>query len=1236
MTATGVTSDSLNILGQTTANVYVGNESHYQRFYVADNISHEVILGTDFLSKLGEVAYNFQDCTFRFRNSSIPMGHSFYTDSVSVISSVKIPPLSEVVIVANVTTTSLHGKYCIFEGTNRHVNKSLLVGKSLDRVLGNKIKVPIINTSDRIQEIQVNSVIGEIETIDEDALMTTCINNQNENANRIRDKPGNSIDLSDTILTGHEKIALRALLNEFHDIIGENISELGRTNIVQHVIETLPGTAPIRSKPYNIPIGLRAEVKEQLDEMQRQGLITISTGEWSSPIVLVKKKDNTWRFCVDYRKLNAVTVKHTMALSSIDNVAEIMHGKKYFSTIDLASGFFQVALHETSQEKSGFITPWGPYKWKVMPQGAAGSPSTFSRLSMALMADLISAGSACVYLDDYLMTSRDFTSHLQLLRTVFTRLRYAGLKYRLSKSSFCQKQVLYLGHVISQDGLSVAPHNVSKIVNFPNPRDKTGVRRLLGLFGFYRSFIKGFSNIAAPLIRLTNNDVPFQWTDECQAATDTFKSHITSSPILAFPDLEKQFILTTDASCIAVGGVLSQIGDDGRDHPIAFFSKALNKCERKWDACEQELFAILSGVKHFRHYLMNTKFRVRTDNKACTYILKKSELSPRLARWAIQLADYDYDVEHTPGRHNNVADTLSRAELIAAIDNDQHSRLNDEMKDSQNHDYFLGPIILYLEKGKFPPDMSKKNIKQVKADSENFCLINGVLYRIEGAKRLLAIPASQRKLLLFSAHESLMALHPGITKTLLKMKDKYWFPHMTRHVTEHIKSCGSCQRRKTPKIPMRVPLKNQMASNPFQVLSVDFQGPYTTSDAGNKYILVFTDHFTKWCEMIPTKDQLATTVAQIYVEQIFCRYGCSEILISDRGKTFMSNLVEQINKLFKVDHRLTSPYHPQTNGQVEVYNRSIANMLSHVVDENHKDWDRYVSFCQLAHNSSRHTIINASPSSLLMGRELRIPYDLTKPAIVDPIEEGTYVENMQHRMSKVWQLARNNISRGKEKQKKYYDKNTRPCNLKIGDTVLYFNRRGYKGKTSKLIQRWTGIYIIKGINETNADIQLFDDPDRPLMRVHLNNLKLYHGPIVRGDGTDLVIEFDIDSQPDEPPESGDDELPSAQNDGPLDEDPPSVATHRSALDSDNDLASSDYDVNNDNEHAQNNNMYTRNPIRTDASPVRVPSSASRRSDARSDVIRSQHSSSSEVRPRDTTRYALRRRPQRKRDPVYTS
>jgi len=276
---------------------------------------------------------------------------------------------------------------------------------------------------------------------------------------------------------------------------------------------------------------------------------------------------------VDCRKLNSGTIKQSMAISSIENAVEIMNNKNYFSSIYLCSSFFQVALHESSREKSEFITPFGCYEFKVMPQGMSGSPATFTRLTLAIMAVLISESSSCVYLDDWLMASTTFERHLQLLRMVFSRLHYVELKFRLSKSQLCQKEILYLAHILSSKGIAVAPHNTEKIKNFPTPRNKTEVKRLLGLFRYYRAFLKNFARIATPIIKLTSKDAGFVWSAECQRASEKLRTGITTAPILVFPDIKSPFILTTDASsATAIGAVLSQLRDN-KKHPISFYSR---------------------------------------------------------------------------------------------------------------------------------------------------------------------------------------------------------------------------------------------------------------------------------------------------------------------------------------------------------------------------------------------------------------------------------------------------------------------------------------------------------------------------------------------------------------------------------------------------------------------------------------------------------------------------------------
>ena len=1109
-TATGVTKDTLDIIGQTHAELTIENDwCDMHKFYLANDISYPVILGTDLLSKIGSITYDFQKCTLHLNNGQgIQMGDQSAPRSVRTCNTIEIPPFTEMAIVAQVNKTTNSEEY-IFEG-NKNLARHILIGKSVNKIQQGKLVIPVMNPTNKPYVIQKDEIVGNVESLENDLELLNVHTESNHHDNETA-LPGDKLKLEDTDLTVEQFKVLQDLVNEFHDIAGEGITQLGRTSIVQHVVEILPGVSPIRSKAYNIPVGLRAEIKQQIDQMQEKGLITPSSGRWTSPVVLVRKKDGGWRFCVDYRKLNAVTVKQSMAISSIQSAVEIMHGKKYFSSIDLCSGFFQIQLHEDSREKSGFITPFGCYEFTVTPQGMAGSPATFTRLALAIMADLISDGSSCVYLDDWLMTSKTFEDHIRLLRTVFTRLKFAGLKYRPSKSQLCKKEILYLGHIISGNGIAVAPHNVAKIKDFPTPTTRTEVKRLLGLFGYYRIFIKGFAKIAAPIIKLTSNDVNFVWTPECDQAAETLKEQITSAPILAFPDFEKTFTLTTDASATAIGAVLSQKQEDGRDHPVSFYSKTLDATQRKWDSCEQELFAIVEAVKHFRCYLMNVRFKIFTDNAACTYILKKPELSPRLARWAIQLAEYDFEVQHKEGQANKVADALSRA--IVATTEDEPDCLDTDMRNAQKKDFYLGPIWRYVVKSKFPKDAKKARQKEIITESEHFTARKEVLYRRQGDRLVLAIPAAQRPLLLYAIHDSITAMHPGVTKTLQRLRDLYWFPRMTYEVEEYISRCTSCQQRKNPQKQTRVPLGTQLATSPFEVLSIDFQGPFVESEDGMKHILVFTDHFTKWCEMVPTPDQLATTVARVYVENVFCRFGASKILLSDRAKNFTSELIADINEILGVDHRLTTPYHPQCNGQVEIYNKSIANMLSHFVKENHKDWPRYVPFCQLAHNSSKHTALQVSPSALLMCREMRLPYDLTKPTpTIHTQPDDNYVAKLHERMTEVWAKTREDAKKSKDKQKRYYDKTATTTKLQTGDYVLYHDKRGYRNKTSKLIKRWKGPYVIKSMTDTTASIQPIDKPDQTPVTVHLNNLKLHTGPYTRGDDSDLSIDLDSDSE----------------------------------------------------------------------------------------------------------------------------
>ena len=1139
--ASGVTGHALEIVGQARLTVKVGETTVSHLFKVVKGVSYVCLLGNDLFEQLGEISFNMRKRTMRVNGVEVLVNGGPQT-VVRLVAAVTIAPNTKQEVEGRVG--DVKGLQLFEPSLQRH---GLFCSRSLDNCRRGIIRVSMVNAGHRPMTIEAGTVLGDIEAYDEGDI---CI--PPESVGPKHPSPGDQIDLDKTDLTEVEKRLVRLLVNEYKDVMAGDLMDLPGTDILDHHIDVQPGTRPIRSKPYTCPVGLQKEVKRQLDEMLEAGIIEPSEGEWCSPIVLVKKRDNSWRFCVDYRRLNDVTVKQGFPMTSVDDVVDRLHGKKYFSSIDLFSGFWQLNMDEASRAKTGFITHEGCFQFKRMPFGLTNSPFSLQKLAMCLNLDLISNGTSMAYVDDWVYLSDSFNEHFKLLQLVFTRLRKARLRLKLSKCSFFQKELVYLGHTITREGLGMEPRNVEKMTAFPSPTTPRQCRRLNGLFSYYRKFIPRFSERMSLITRLTKKDVKFEWTKECEAAKQDLIKMITTAPILAFPCFTRPFILTTDASAVALAGVLSQEGEkDKFDHPIAFYSRMLNTAESKYGATEQELMAIVMAIRHFAKFLYNTTFTIFTDNIACVSLMRKPNVSHRLARWALSVQEFSYEVKHKVGSQNYVCDALSRAKVdaIAGLDSSEtepevvKSDLMTEMKDrhvreAQRKDFYLGPILLYMKTGKFPPDadrMAKRVIKQRVAD---FVIKEKVLYRLVDGRYLLAVPVTMRRDLLLAHHDSLMAMHPGVTKTMLRLKEQYWFPRMRRTVQKHVAECELCQHRKDPKAPIRLPIKNIISEKPMDVLAIDFQGPYTMSSRGMKHILVFTDHFSKWMECFATADQKADTVAKLYVDEIFTRYGASKIFMSDRALNFMSDVIVSINKVLQVEQRRTTPYHPQCNGLVEVTNRTIGTMISHFVSADHKDWDLYVPFCRLAHNSARHTIVNASPSMILMGREMRLPYELLLPdrtgAQCQPTEAGNHVPELVDRMQRVWEAVRRNRDKAHGKQRMRFAKKTKESTIKVGDAVFYRNQRGYRGLTSKLVKKWIGPFMVQEVTDVNARMVPFNDPDAKPIWVHMNKLKLYLSPSFRGqdenfevdlmdddltDGGQITTDDDRDSTDDEPGET---------------------------------------------------------------------------------------------------------------------
>ncbi|GFU51649.1 hypothetical protein TNCV_82791 [Trichonephila clavipes] len=832
--------------------------------------------------------------------------------------------------------------------------------------------------------------------------------------------------LENVELSPEQKSSAERLFQEFEDVFSRNSSDIGHTTVTQHRIDTADHP-PIKQHPRRLPFAKQEEVGTLLREMQENDIIEPSSSPWASPIVLVRKKDGSTRFCVDYRKLNDVTKKDSYPLPRIDDTLDTLSGHKWFSTLDLKSGYWQVEVHPEDREKQ-----------HSLPAKDYGSSKKKS-----------------IIWD---------TSSLQ---KVFVR----------------------------------TPKKVSAVKNWKRPENLRELRSFLGLCTYYRKFVKGFSNIARPLHKLTESKQKFQWTKECEDSFLQLKEALTSSPILIYPQPDKPFILDTDASNESVGAVLSQ-EIDGQERVVAYWSKCLSKPERNYCVTRKELLAIVKAIEHFHHYLYGQKFLLRTDHASLTWLMNFRNTEGQVARWIQRLNEYYFDIRHRKGSSHGNADALSRR---PCPENCRHcSRVETK------YDYAIRQITTSTatppdpwsdEKVREDQDISaySPTTKQYWALWNSLHLRNGVLYRkfeSEDGKTFrwqLVLPRSRIPEVLKELHGSPTGGHFGVMKTLHRVRERFCWGKVRADVEQWCKSCDACSARKGPKIRSRGKLHRYNVGAPFERIAFDILGPLPRTASGNKYLLVVMDYFTKWPEVYPIPDQEAPTVAEAVVQHWISRYGVPLQLHSDQGRNFVSAVLKGVCELLGIDKTKTTPLHPQSDGMVERFNRTILNNLSLMVSKNQQDWDQKVPLFLLAYRSAVHETTGYSPSQMLFGRDLRLPCDLLFGRPPDtPSSPEEYVQNLQARFEDVHNLARERINLRTEKMKTRYDTKATGHQFKEGDKVWFYNPTRRKGLSPKLQSHWDGPYtILKIINDVVIRIRKSTN-SKPRV-VHYDRLAPYYG-----------------------------------------------------------------------------------------------------------------------------------------------
>ena len=660
------------VTGQIHMQFQIQHEWFNQDFTIIDGLNTDMILGVDFLNKYKAVInFSNQSVSLKDGQIEISLRQEDQGQKVRPLRSVRIAPRTEALITVVIGSSSqepgvIEPAIHLLPRRQVMTARALVIPRRGQAVckLRNPFNYPVtlhprdvIGYYTPVREIhgQLNHSVPQVNTVKVEKSKTQAAIDLQE-AQEIMTKLG--ISFEDSNITPDQKNRLIVFLAEHRNVFAKDMAELQATHLVKHHIDT-GEHSPVASRPYRVSPAQKREIEKQVQQMLEHDVIKPSCSQWRSPVILVKKKNNTYRFAIDLRKLNSVSKPRFFPLPALEDALDILAGCKIFSTVDAFQGYWQIPLTEESQEKTTFTCHIGNFAFKRMCFGLQGAPATYQALMNHVLAGL-TFQSCLVYVDDIIIMSKTFEEHLAHLRAVFERLKAANLKLKPGKCRFGKNKVEYLGHIISKEGLSVDPKKVQIIKDFPRPRTQTEVRSFLGCCNYYKKFCKNFAMIARPLNKLLMKDVSFAWTDETEDCFQNLKEILTTAPILAFPDFDRQFIVYTDASHTAIGYILGQRDERGKERVVAYGGRALRGAELRYTITEKETLALVEACKTYRPYLLNSKFLVYTDHTATKFLQNVRDPTGRLARWALTLQAFSYDIVHKPGRTHSNADTLSR------------------------------------------------------------------------------------------------------------------------------------------------------------------------------------------------------------------------------------------------------------------------------------------------------------------------------------------------------------------------------------------------------------------------------------------------------------------------------------------------------------------------------------------------------------------------------------------------
>ena len=972
----------------------------------------------------------------------------------------------------------------------KHVERDVVLPATVVRVLNGMVKIPVHCVSINQVKLRHPTPLGQYSVVKDDKITSMEIGDTQQlrtllgtlNNTPDMDLKGGAAIAAELIdkksTTETQRCLLRRLLYQHRALFD---GTLGGCTLGQHTIDT--GDA----KPIHLPRRRYSQVEEQsiqkeIKELLEKGVIEPATGPWAAAVVLVKKKDGTWRFCIDYRAINKITKRDVYPLPRIDEALDQLGGAAFFTALDLNSGFWQLMMDVKDKEKTAFSTKYGLFQFNKMPMGLVNSPSTFQRVM-----DMVLRGMTwqicLVYMDDIIIYSPDFEHHIMHLHLVFTALEKAKLRLSAKKCKLAHDQLDYLGFSVGRNGLKPQERIVTSIQEFPTPTNGDQVRSFLMLASFYRRFVPSFACRSYALSQLLLKDSVFKWEEDEKGAFEDLKKALTTKPCLILPNFELPFTLATDAAQITgMGAVLMQDHGSG-SQPIAYWSKSLNKAQKNYCVSESECLAMIMAIKFFRPYLYGRRFVLETDHKALEWLMSKNEPTGKLSRWALELQGYDFTVVYRKGTENVVADALSRFPCQRATIFLRTIRING-LQELQMSRKIISEAQLtdeWVQKALQRKKITDRKGEILLVSKEKDGVIIGTM---DGLVRIL-LPNCLRQQALQAAHDSAYGGHFAVQRTMDRIEGIYIMENIFKYTNNWVAGCPDCGARKVKMAQVIPPLRAMSIGAIGDRWILDLLGPFTGTPRGNKYLIILMEYVTRYAIVCPTHSRQAEIIAA-EVSRTLHTFGLGRELVSDGAGELAGRIAEEMCLLDQMKLTHPMPHRHQMTGLLDRFGRTFGDMLASYINQVQDDWDIHCFKLQYASNTATNRSMKTSPFTVMFGRDGLMP-DSARVKVSEPFSRRS-----QQAMILARKVAKEELIKSQDVMTTWYERKMRSRHIFKKDDMVYVFWPGTSGPhVGKLRARWRGPFIITCEDVGHDNVGLVHRDSKENIMAHQSFLQPY-------------------------------------------------------------------------------------------------------------------------------------------------